>query len=317
MYDGQFDGLDAVVLVIADATPLVALYGDRFGFTVVADEPGADDLGPLLGLSAPVSRVVHLARAEHVGGAVVLVESPGAPTPHPGAAPTHPAGALRARLLPARLRRDRAGARGGGVGVHLRRRALRPARHHDPGAGADARPAPQRAPPRLGAAPAARHPVGARRGRDGLVQRGRGRRRPDPRPPRRPGVRRRGARGPRVLPRHLRRPRDGDDARLRPGRRPRGLPLPRTGVPQRPPRVRPPGRRRRRGAGVGRRPPPGRPAPRWSSTTSTRCSPASATPGTARSAPTTRSGGGGQRVRAVRFDTAYDANLLLLDRGAQ
>lgn len=91
MFAERFDGLDFVVQTVQRAAPLVALYGDVLGFEIVADDqPAPTGLAHLLGLPDDVTRLVHLQRSGTVGGDILLAESATATAPLPGPPPRRP-----------------------------------------------------------------------------------------------------------------------------------------------------------------------------------------------------------------------------------
>ncbi|WP_122816858.1 VOC family protein [Nocardioides pantholopis] len=84
----MFDGIDELVLPVADAGPLTRLYRDLLGFTELADDTDPDPrLQELWGLPLPPARSVLLGKPRSAGGWIRLVEVPGLPPATPAGRP--------------------------------------------------------------------------------------------------------------------------------------------------------------------------------------------------------------------------------------
>ncbi|MFA1541876.1 VOC family protein [Actinomadura monticuli] len=88
----MFDGIDIVVLPVADTGPLRELYVDLMGFEVVEDGPvrDADVRARLWDLPLPPAESVLLGKPGSRGGWIRLVGVPGLPAPDPAGVPDRP-----------------------------------------------------------------------------------------------------------------------------------------------------------------------------------------------------------------------------------
>lgn len=74
----MFDGIDTVILPVAEIDTLESLYVEGFGFTKLADEPVDDPAWQSLwGLPVAPTRKVLLGKPQSNGGWILLVEAPG------------------------------------------------------------------------------------------------------------------------------------------------------------------------------------------------------------------------------------------------
>lgn len=91
-FDGAgFDGIDTIVLPVAEIAPLRELYCQLLGFTETSQEPVTDPGWQLLwGLPLAPTRTVLLAKPSSNGGWIRLVEVPGLPAPDPAGRPDRP-----------------------------------------------------------------------------------------------------------------------------------------------------------------------------------------------------------------------------------
>ncbi|MCD9198687.1 hypothetical protein [Aeromicrobium wangtongii] len=87
----MFDGIDTIVLPVADIAPLRELYVDLLGFTPGPVEPVTDPAWQSLwALPVAPTRTVLLAKPRSHGGWIRLVEAPGLPAPEPAGRPDRP-----------------------------------------------------------------------------------------------------------------------------------------------------------------------------------------------------------------------------------
>ncbi|MFB4309468.1 hypothetical protein [Actinomadura sp. GTD37] len=111
----MFDGIDIVVLPVADTGPLRELYADAMGFEVVERGPVRDPSlwSRLWGLPLPPAESVLLGKPGSEGGWIRLVGVPGLPAPDAAGAPDRPgAYALDFYLRDPAATEDAAGKRG-------------------------------------------------------------------------------------------------------------------------------------------------------------------------------------------------------------
>ncbi|CND51177.1 Glyoxalase-like domain [Mycobacterium tuberculosis] len=111
----MFDGIDIVVLPVADTRPLIELYADAMGFEVVEEGPVRDPAlrARLWGLPLPPADSVLLGKPASKGGWIRLVGVPGLPPPDAAGAPDRPgAYALDFYLRDPAATEDAAGKRG-------------------------------------------------------------------------------------------------------------------------------------------------------------------------------------------------------------
>jgi len=87
-----FDGIDVVVLPVADAEPLLRLYADAMGFEVLdrGPVPEPEAWARLWDLPAPPGASVLLGKRGSAGGWIRLVEVPGLPPADPAGPPDRP-----------------------------------------------------------------------------------------------------------------------------------------------------------------------------------------------------------------------------------
>ncbi len=129
----MFDGIDIVVLPVADTGPLRELYVDAMGFEVVEAGPVGDPglWARLWGLPLPPADSVLLGKPGSRGGWIRLVGVPGLPSRTRPAAPTVPA-PTRSTSTCATPPPPRKPSESG-VDVRQRPRRLPPPRHRAPG----------------------------------------------------------------------------------------------------------------------------------------------------------------------------------------
>lgn len=87
----MFDGIDEVILPVAEMKTLQNLYEHLFGFTLISETELTDPNWQVLwGLPLPPTRTVLLAKPLSNGGWIRLVEVPGLPAASPAGRPDRP-----------------------------------------------------------------------------------------------------------------------------------------------------------------------------------------------------------------------------------
>lgn len=88
----MFDGIDIVVLPVAETEPLLELYVDAMGFEVVEAGPVREPevAARLWSLPSPPAKTILLGKPGSKGGWIRLVEVPGLPRPDPAGRPDRP-----------------------------------------------------------------------------------------------------------------------------------------------------------------------------------------------------------------------------------